>query len=252
MLDIIGCTYMVRYKCTVQYDGSRYNGWQLQAEVNTIQGMLEKSLAKLNKFERVMVAGSGRTDSGVHALAQICHFDLKTRLSIKELQNAINSNLPDDIRVIDLIKVSKEFHARFSVIHRQYLYQCYYGSNLLFRNQSWEISKIKLDVLNKTSSLITGTHDFLSFSKYNSELDNTFCQISESRWTKEPEMLIYTIKGNRFLHHMVRYLVGTMIAIGEGRFQLRSFEKLIQNPSKNVQIYKAPAQGLFLENVCYE
>jgi tRNA pseudouridine38-40 synthase len=249
--DIIGCIPMIRYKCTVHYAGTHYNGWQLQAEGNTIQGMLEQSLTKLNKFERVPVTGSGRTDTGVHALAQICHFDLKTRLSIRELINAINSNLPADIRVIDLIKVNKEFHARFSVIHRQYRYQCYYGSNLLFRNQTWKIRKIEIDVLNKTSRLIIGKHDFLSFSKYNPELDNTLCQISESIWTKEPEMLIYTIKGNRFLHHMVRYVVGTMIAIGENRVQLKSFEQLIQNPSKNVQIFKAPAQGLFLENVYY-
>jgi tRNA pseudouridine38-40 synthase len=242
---------MVRYKCTVQYDGTRYNGWQLQAEGNTIQSKLEKSLAKLNKFQRVVVTGSGRTDTGVHALAQICHFDMKTRLSIKELINATNANLPDDIRVIDLTKIRKEFHARFSAIHRQYRYQCYYGSNLLFRNQAWEIEKINLDVVNSAADLIIGSHDFLSFSKYNPELDNTICHISESIWTQDPEMLIYTIKGNRFLHHMVRYLVGTMIAIGKGRFQLKTFEQLIHNPSKNVQIFKAPAQGLFLENVNY-
>ena len=242
---------MSRYKITIQYDGTNYFGWQMQSHERTIQNELEAALAPLNNDKRVIVLGAGRTDTGVHALGQVAHFDLNTNLKASQLLKALNARLPQDIRIIDLVPVSDDFHARFSAKKRYYRYQCYFGENLLFRNQSWNVDEFEISELEKFAKSIEGTHDFLSFSKLNKQLDNTLCNIYESEWHKSENMLIFNVCGNRFLHHMVRYLVGTMIAGVQGEISLDYFEDLLHNPQKNVKIFKAPPEGLILMRIDY-
>lgn len=242
---------MSRYKITIQYDGTNYFGWQMQSRERTIQKELETALAPLNNDKRVVVSGAGRTDTGVHAMGQVAHFDLDTNLKTTQLLKALNARLPQDIIIIDVVPVSNDFHARFSAKRRYYRYQCYLGENLLFRNQSWNIDEIEISKLAIFAKSIKGMHDFLSFSKLNKQLDNTLCNIYESEWNKSENMLIFSVCGNRFLHHMVRYLVGTMVAGARGKISLDYFEELLNNPQKDVKIFKAPPEGLILMRIDY-
>ena len=123
---------------------------------------------------------------------------------------------------------------------------------MLYRNQAWSINKVEIDVLEELSEMIIGEHDFLSFSKYKPEKKNTKSIIYESTWEKKDKMLLYKISGNRFLHHMVRYLVGTMVQVSRGLYTKEKFTSLLHQPRKNVQIYRAPANGLILLKVEYD
>jgi tRNA pseudouridine38-40 synthase len=243
---------MSRYRINIQYDGTNYFGWQMQSQQRTIQAEIENALVPLNNDKRVKITAAGRTDTGVHALGQVAHFDLNTNLKPVQLLKALNARLPQDIRIIEVAPKGDEFHARFSAAKRYYRYQCYLGDNLLYRNQSWFISEIDKSTLNRLSQKIIGEHDFLSFSKLNKQLDNTKCNIYQSEWIENDNMLIFNVCGNRFLHHMVRYLVGTMVAGSQGKISLDYFEDLLNNPRKNVKIFKAPPEGLILIGIDYD
>jgi len=243
---------MARYKIKVKYDGTNYLGWQMQREKNTIQNVLEESILPLNNNNRVVVTGAGRTDTGVHALGQVAHFDLDTQLKTNQLLRAINARLPNDIRIIYLEIVNDDFHACFSAIRRYYHYQCYLGDNLLFRNQAWLISNIDKNLLNSFAELIIGENDFLSFSKIDKTKKNTICNIYQSIWIEKEKMLTFKVSGNRFLHHMVRYLVGTMMAGAQGKISFEKFNNMLKNSQKDAKVYKAPAQGLILVGIDYE
>ena len=244
---------MHRYKIIIQYDGSSFSGWQLQKNRNTVQGEVENALKIISgSKDRVVVHGAGRTDSGVHAYGQVAHFDLGTSLKSVDLCNAINSNTSENFRIMSIKKVGNDFESRFDAISRRYRYQVYLGSSLLFRNQAWLINDIDLNILEELSELIIGEHDFLSFSKFRPEQKNTNSTIHESVWKIKDKMLLYEISGNRFLHHMVRYLVGTMVQASRGLYSKDKFSSLLHEPSKNVQIHRAPANGLILLNVEYD
>jgi len=244
---------LFKYKLTLQYDGSGFFGWQLQASERTVQGVIEHAIQRiLKQGKRIPIHGSGRTDTGVHAFGQVAHVELENEWDCADLKNALNGNMPLDCRIRLVEKVDNDFQARFSAVKRHYRYQCYTGESLLYRNQAWQIKPVNIDNLNSLANQIIGDHDFLSFSKYREDLDHTRCIIYKTQWKSEGKMVIFTITGNRFLHHMVRYLVGTMIAVIEGRTSGETFSDLLNNPQKNVQIFKAPPQGLILEKVDYK
>ena len=237
----------------MQYDGSCFSGWQLQKEKITVQGEIENALKVISGTKtRVPVYGSGRTDAGVHAFGQVAHFDLDTKLNNNEICNAINSNTSKDCKIMSVVEISRSFEARFNAIKRYYRYQVYTGSSILYKNQAWLVNDINLDLLNSLAEIIIGEHDFLSFSKFNPDKTNTKSIIYDSIWKKDKYMLTYNISGNRFLHHMVRYIVGTMIQVSRGRFTVDEFRSLLHQPRKNVQIHRAPACGLILLKVVYD
>jgi len=242
-----------RYKITIQYDGSFFSGWQLQKEKKTVQGEIENALKIITGTKtRIPVHGSGRTDAGVHAFGQVAHFDLDSRLSNNELCSAINFNTSKECKIMSVVEVDSDFEARFNAIKRYYRYQLYTGNSILYRNQTWLINDIHLDLLKSLSEIIIGEHDFLSFSKFNPDKSNTKSIIYDSIWKKDKNMLIYDISGNRFLHHMVRYIVGTMVQVSRGQFTINEFRSLLHQPRKNVQIHRAPACGLILLRVEYD
>ena len=149
-----------RYKLTFQYDGTNFYGWQLQKNKRTIQGVIENAFKKILKSNtRIPIHASGRTDTGVHAWGQVVHVDLNVNIVSKNLLNAINSNLPDDIELLKLSKVNNEFHSRFDATKRLYRYQCYIGESLL-QNQCWKVQDLNMLKLNTISSQILGSHDF--------------------------------------------------------------------------------------------
>jgi len=241
----------VRYKIIVQYNGADFFGWQLQKSERTVQGELERILAKLNGGVRVPVTGAGRTDTGVHAWGQVAHFDLNTNLADVALLKALNGNSPKDLRIRELSQVSDDFHARFSATSRMYIYQCYRGERLWFGNQSWFCSGLNLSTLNSCADLLSGEHDFMSFSRQSTPKEHYRCIITYSCWSQDRDFVNFTITANRFLHHMVRYLVGTMVAVSQEKMSVQQFKDLLNQPASRVHLYKAPPQGLFLESVSY-
>ena len=243
---------MPRFKITLQYDGTGFRGWQLQNKERTVQGEIEDALQILNKKKLIRVHGAGRTDTGVHAMGQIAHFDFNTDLDTCALKDALNGNLARDVRVMDCVVVSPEFHARFSALRRYYQYRCRTNIFLLDRNYTWLIGSVDLTLLNEAASVIIGNHDFTSFSKNSEDLDHRRCIIYDSVWKENGDVVNYHVSGNRFLHHMVRYLVGTMLEISRGKIKIEQFKELINHPIENVNIFKAPPQGLVLTRVDYD
>ncbi len=243
---------MPRFKIQIQYDGSAYHGWQRQKSHRSVQGELEGALSTLSKGEKINVSGSGRTDSRVHALKQIAHFDWETNMATCDIMSALNGNLPEDIRIHDCVVVPDEFHARFSAVKRHYMYRCRIDENIMDRNKVWQTGSLDIDQLNALAETLIGEHDFTSFSKFNAEVQNRVCTIALSEWSNDNGIVNYRVAANRFLHHMVRYLVGTMVNVTQNKMSKSEFETLLNNPQEDVQVYRAPAQGLFLEKVEYD
>ena len=244
---------MSRYKIILSYDGGGYNGWQIQKGVKTIQGELERILTIINNNNGVRVQGAGRTDSGVHAIGQVAHFDfIFKKKSLINFKEAINGNLPNDIRVIDCYKVTKDFHARYSAKKRYYKYRIRTDEFILDRNYTWRTEELDISILNKIAKEFIGEHDFTSFSKIDKNNTSRRCIIYDSSWKKSGSLVDYNIVGNRFLHHMVRYLVGTMVGVSKGTLKKEDFFELLRNPREDACIYKAPSNGLVLERIDYD
>ena len=218
----------------------------------TVQGVLEDAVQKItNSPDRIPVHGSGRTDAGVHAWAQVAHTDMELKLSVDNVRRALNGNLPQDCRIVGVEHTHNDFHSRYDAKSRYYRYQCYIGDSILYRNQSWVVPGLNIEFLNTLAIKLMGEHDFLSFCKFRHDLKNTKCIIYHSEWKFDHEMLTFIIGGNRYLHHMIRYLVGTMIAVHETQFSKKEFLSLLEIPRKDVHVFKAPAQGLILEKINY-
>jgi len=243
----------MRIALLIQYDGSRYRGWQIQRDPQTIQGHLETALADLFG-QRIGLTGSGRTDSGVHALGQVAHFDIQAcNIPVLNLGKALNRQLPDDIRVIASQEVSQGFHSRFEARRRTYVYQIQTHQNVLTRNSQWNLRfELEMAALHTCAELIKGEHDFSSFCYAGTETENMICHIFESLWqTPSPGSLTFTISGDRFLHHMVRMLVGSMVEVARGKWELEHFKVLLENPDRQAHTITAPAHGLALVEVAY-
>jgi len=241
-----------RFKIKIQYDGTGFRGWQLQKKDRTVQGEIEAALKILDQGEMIRVHGAGRTDTGVHATGQIAHFDFKTDMDSGSLKDALNGNLPRDVRVMECVEVYPEFHARFSAKQRHYLYRCRTNDFLLDQNYTWNKGPLDIGILNEAAHYIIGNHDFTSFSRNNEDLDHRRCIVYDSVWKGDDGVLNYYVSANRFLHHMVRYLVGTMVEISSGKYELERFKKMIDQPTENVHIFKAPPRGLVLTQVDYD
>ena len=238
---------------TIQYDGTDFYGWQVQAKGRTVQGDIEKALSIIYPEEKITLLGAGRTDAGVHALGITANVKLPSKLSSNELLQALNGNLNQDDRIDSTEEVEDDFHARFSATAREYEYRFVKLFSPVSRNYTtplkWEIDK---NLLNVCAELLPGKHDFTSFCKATAEVDNKICTVFFSNWEESDEMLIFKIKANRFLQHMVRYLAGTMLEVARGRYALSDFNSLLRNKKTKAVVVRAPAQGLYLKKVYYE
>lgn len=243
---------MTRYAMLVEFDGTAYSGWQVQRDVPTIQGQLESALVQLTQ-EAVRVVGAGRTDAGVHARGQVAHFDVtKVRHPSDVYIRGLNSYLPADILVRDVTEVPADFHARFDAVRRHYRYEICPEPTAIGREYHWYVSTdLETDLLEASAALIPGEHDFTSFMHAQSSTENTICDIVTSAWTIGEQTLRYEIAGNRFLHNMVRCLVGTMVEVARGRYTVDEFRAFLMAPDREAPVYRAPAHGLFLEAVSY-
>ncbi len=254
---------MPRYFIEVSYKGTCYSGFQVQQNVATIQSEVEKAL-EICFRKSFSLTGSSRTDAGVHALRNFFHFDTTVALwskmndpvSSKELIRrslySLNSILPHDIVVNEIIEVQDNLHARFNAISREYKYQIYQKKNPFYREFAYYYPyKINLEQLQLAAQMILNSHDFTSFSKRNTQVSNFICSISKSAWFLEKDILVYNIVGNRFLRGMVRGLVGTMLQVGSGKISISQLEEIIESKDCTKAYFSVPPQGLFLVEVIY-
>ncbi len=242
---------MKRAILQVEYDGTAYCGYQLQPDQPSIQACLEVALSKLYK-QNIRVHASGRTDAGVHARFQIVHFDPPKELKKLNLKAALNSLLPKDIRVINYAYNVDNLHARFDAIERRYEYSILQGTTALDRDRVWQnYQKLDVQEMQKSAELFIGEHDFTAFCSAQAEVDHKRCIIYRSEWKINDNKLIYHISGNRFLHSMVRSLVGTMVEAGKGRITSEDIKNILENRLRNGEAVTAPSQGLVLAEVLY-
>lgn len=242
---------MPRYKLFIEYDGTNYCGWQKQPEDRTVEGEIERALSQL--FQKpVDIIGQGRTDSGVHAEAQVAHVDLPKKIVPDELLSAFLGTLPRDIAVWKIEEAAADFHARFGGKSRQYRYQIITRPSPLYERFAERVfTELNLEAMKQCAEMIKGIHDFESFTYSTPEQKSATCEILYSQFTVEDPLIIYRIKANRFVRHLVRRLVGTMIQVGLGKRSVDYFTDLLEYPNTEKSGHGASAKGLILEKVEY-
>lgn len=244
---------MRRIRLIISYDGTNYVGWQVQPNGVSVQELLEKALLELTG-ESIRVEGSGRTDSGVHAIAQVAHFDTNARMSADKFAIAMNMHLPADIRVFYSEECSLDFHARFSAKRKKYIYTVQLGphADVFTRTTALHLHYMPdIPAMKNAAKAVLGTHDFNGFKCAGSSMENTVRTITKSEWTRNGKYLTYCVEGNGFLYNMVRILVGTMLEIGSGKRPVSDMQKTIESGNRSNAGATAPAHGLCLVRVIY-
>lgn len=242
---------MRNIKLLIEYDGTNFVGWQIQPNGRSVQGEIKKAIKQITG-EDVNLIGASRTDAGVHARGQVANFKSQTKIPLENLKKALNSILPDDIVIHSVEDVPDDFHARYSAIEKTYRYFITQNKIAIGRNYIWFVKyEIDFQKLEECARLITGKHDFEIFSKKGTNVKNYICDVKFAEWKKENDKLIFTITANRFLYGMVRGLVGAMIDVARGRFEIDVFKKMLIEKSNQAELMHAPANGLFLEEVRY-
>jgi tRNA pseudouridine38-40 synthase len=238
-------------KLTIEYDGTDFVGWQIQENGRSVQAEIEQALDRILR-ERHSVIGSGRTDAGVHARAQVAHCRVMMSVNIRELHHSLNSVLPDDIAITDIEEVPESFHARYSAVERRYKYFISEKRRPLYRRYDWWVKyALDIDLMNRCADIIKGEHDFASFCRTKAEVNHHCCVVSNAIWTKDDHRWIFDIAADRFLHGMVRTLVGTMVDVGRGFLSLEDFFSILNERDRRAARMAAPPQGLFLWEVKY-
>ncbi len=242
---------MRNIKLILEYDGADFCGWQYQPNDRTVQGVLESSLARLLQ-ESPTVYASGRTDAGVHALGQVANFKTETELTLDSIQNGVNSYLSADVRVLSVEEVSQAFHSRFDAVKRTYRYFITKKPKAVGRQYSWFCKyKLELSEIRKASEFLVGKHSFEAFAKVNEEERHYLCNVENVGWDENEEELSFTISANRFLHHMVRTIVGTIVDVGRGKLLPKEIKDILVSGDRRRAGNVAPAHGLFLVKVDY-
>lgn len=245
---------MKNYRMILQYDGTRYSGWQKQGNTtNTIQGKLEAILSKMTQSE-VEVHGSGRTDAGVHALAQSANFKCNTPFNEQQIQDYFNEYLPLDIRVLSLTEAAPRFHARLNAQKKHYRYVI--NTNVIQdvftrKYMTHFPTNYNLNAMQTAAGLLLGKHDFKSFCENKHMKKSTIRQLDSIDFTMKDGILSIDFWGNGFLYHMIRILVGTLLEIGEEKRKPEDITMILQAKNRPAAGFTAPAEGLYLVEVLY-
>jgi len=243
---------MARFKLYIEYEGTRFSGWQVQKNARTVQGELigaMKSVFGTGDFE---LYGSGRTDGGVHALCQVAHLDVKTVLAPPVIRMKVNDLLPADINIIEVEKATPDFHARHDAVARSYLYQISRRRTAFGKRSVWWI-KDTLDGEKMWQALqcFTGFNDFQSFSADDPEEKSTRVQIDSVDMKEAGDLILIRIVGSHFIWKMVRQIIGTIVEVGRGNLAMNDLKSFLHNASGEPAKFTAPPSGLFLERVYY-
>ena len=244
----------MRFLIKFSYDGTAYSGFQTQKGKNTIQEKMEEALTIVNNHQKTNIVATGRTDKGVHALAQYGHADIDVNITEKKLKRALNSNLPADIHVIETKIVEDTFHARYNVIEKTYEYWLNLGEyNPLERNYVFQYNyQLDVEKMKEAIKYFLGTHDFRAFVTENKEKDNCIRTITKATIEQVGEKIKITFTGDGFLRYQVRNMVGVLIKVGENKISPETVEKILESKDREKAGKTAPAEGLYLISVKYK
>ena len=243
-----------RYFIKLAYNGTRYHGWQIQENAVTVQEVITKA-ASLIWFKDFSLIGCGRTDTGVHAKEFFAHFDLKEEKSQEELDDLafrLNRYLPGDIVIYSINPVPENLHSRYDAISRTYNYYIHTYKDPFLVEHSWFVhGNLDIEMMNRGGEVIRKYEDFTSFSKFNEKRKTNLCTITDAQWERDRHKLVFTITANRFLHDMVRAIVGTMINLGQHKISIEDLRLIIESKDRCNAGESVPAKGLFLTSVEY-
>lgn len=242
---------MRNLKLTLEYDGTGFSGWQVQRKERTVQGVLEEALGRL-LGERIRVVGAGRTDAGVHALGQVANFKTENPMPAGRIERALEGMLPEDVAVRKVEEVPPDFHARFSAKARRYRYKIYLRRKAVGRQYGWFVPyKLDLRRMEEAAGEILGEHDFSAFCIASSVPERPICKVSEAGWSVGDGEVQFEMVADRFLHGMVRLLVGTMVEVGRGKLPVDAVGRALASGDRKFVGPSAPPCGLFLVEVMY-
>ncbi|MCX8042698.1 MAG: tRNA pseudouridine(38-40) synthase TruA [Desulfobacterota bacterium] len=241
-------------KLVIQFDGTAYHGWQTQAGKRTVQKTVQEAIERiLNR--PIVLHGAGRTDAGVHALQQVAHFKTDAPIDLVRLKKGLNSILPPDIAVLDVSEMSPDFHARYSARSRSYRYLIWNSPvpKPFIRSYAWHIPQpLNLTAMRAAARLLVGTHDFSAFQSSDRKKTNPVRTVLSVRLKKTAgHLIVFEIRANAFLKHMVRAIVGTLVAVGNGSMTVEDFRNVFEGCDRKAAGKTAPAYGLFLKDVEY-
>jgi tRNA pseudouridine38-40 synthase len=258
---------MARFKLTIEYAGTRYSGWQIQQNAKTVQGEISRAVRTVTRRSDFELYGSGRTDAGVHALAQVAHLDVAVSLPAETLRLRLNDELPSDINILAALVVTHRFHARHDALGRRYLYQIARRRTAFAKAFVWWVKEpLDLDRMRQAASALTGMHDFKSFAEHDEPMRRARRRESRSHESREPsttvlvdrldiaeqgDLVLVAIEGSHFLWKMVRRIVGVLVETARGGLDPAAAERFLTESSDAPARMTAPAAGLFLERVYY-
>jgi tRNA pseudouridine38-40 synthase len=251
--DLCGFKNMSRFKLYIEYEGTRYSGWQVQKNARTVQGELIGAMKKAFKTEDFELYGAGRTDAGVHALEQVAHLEVKTMLAPEIIRMKVNDELPADVSIIEVEKASTQFHARHDAIARSYLYQISRRRTAFGKRYVWWI-KDRLDTakLNEALQLFVGMKNVQSFTDDEPEEKSMKVLIDSIEVRDVDDLILVRIIGSHFVWKLVRRIVGVAAEVGRGKTNLAEVKRFLTVKSEEPARLTAPPSGLFLERVCYK
>jgi len=244
---------MQRYFLHISYNGTAYHGWQVQDNAISVQAVLNEKIS-IALQEEIYVVGAGRTDTGVHAEYFILHFDTQKPISDKaSFIDKINKLLPYDIAAYHLYDVQPDANTRFDALSRTYEYRITRKKNPFLTDLAWYYRfPLNIDLMNRAAKILFEYEDFTSFSKTGTQVKTNICKIYEAVWfEKEPDLLVFKIKADRFLRNMVRAITGTLIDVGREKISLENFRKIIEAKNRSYAGFSVPAHGLFLTRIEY-
>jgi tRNA pseudouridine38-40 synthase len=253
-VDALDAADTIRIRLTVHYDGAAFHGWQVQPEHRTVQGDLEAALSRLAD-RPCSVVGSGRTDTGVHATGQVAAADLPSSWTPDRLRRSLNAVLSGDVWIAEAAEATPDFHPRYDAVSRTYRYEVgtsEEAASPFHRRWCWALAEpLDVDGLQAIASLIEGEHRFGAFAKAGQPERGERCRVDRAEWSETDLGVRFRITADRYLHHMVRYLVGTMVDIGRGRRDASDLTRLLARDTDTTTSPPAPPEGLFLEHVRY-
>ncbi len=243
----------MKYIITIEYNGTKYSGWQFQKNATSIQAVLQEKLSILFQ-EDITIYGSGRTDSGVHAMGQVAHFSAQKPYLPHKVKNAVNSMLPTDIRIVDAIEGTEDFHAQYSAKRKTYIYKAYVSRTSSPLKEDFFaqiVPPLNIPLMQETAKLLVGEHDFIAFSSTGSGINKTIRTIYNLNITTHDNEVYFEVEGNGFLYNMVRIIVGTLVFIGQGRIKPDSIKEMLETGNRKLGGKTYPAKGLYLKSVKY-
>ena len=244
---------MSHFKLYIEYEGTRFSGWQIQKNARTVQGELSDAIKKIFNVSKFDFQGSGRTDAGVHALMQVAHLNIPTTLPPDIIRMKINDELPADINLLRIEKAPKNFHARHDAVSRSYVYQISRRRTAFGKRYVWWIKdKLSFEKMEQAAELFIGMKDFQSFTDDDPEEKSTKVMVEEIQMKEAGDLILIRISGSHFIWKMVRRVVGVIAEVGRGDLSLEKVREYINTKSSEPAKLTAPPSGLFLEQVTYK